>query len=500
MQPQGENFILAMDEGTSSARAILVDRQGLIRAEASREFSHLHPRPGWHEQISPEIWQAQLAAAQSILKKSGVSASQIAALGITNQRETTTIWSRKTGRPVYNAINWGDRRVASIIDWIFEKGWSEEIRFKTGLLPDATYSAPKIIWLLDNVPEVRFRAEKGELAWGTIDTWLLWNLTRGAVHATDVSNASRTMLMNIHTLAWDAELLEKYQIPSALLPQIRPTSGIFGHTAQEILGTSIPIAAMAGDAQAGLFGQACFKPGMSKKTFGTAGILDLNTGSQPLQIEGLVTNVGWKIDGSIDYTAEGVALMSGATLQWLRDQMGLIADVAESESLAVDTPDTGGVYLVPAHQGLNSPHWDMYARGALMGCTLSTTRKHVVRAAVESMVYQTLDMVEEINRSGKLSVTELRIDGGAARNEFLCQFLADMLDMCVIRPKFLEATALGAAYLAGLGVGFWKNREEIAHHWKVDKYYEPNMETDRREELYAGWRKSVSKCLNWLRN
>jgi glycerol kinase len=500
MPSRAAKYILAMDAGTASTRALLIDHQGRIRAEQSREISHLHPQPGWHEQISPEIWQAQLAVTQAVLKKSDVSANQIAALGITNQRETTTIWSRQTGEPVYNAINWGDRRVASIIDRMVEQGWGDEIRNDTGMLPDATYSAAKIIWLLENVPEVRSRAEKGELAWGTLDTWILWNLTDGTVHATDVSNASRTMLMNIHTLVWDAGLLEKFRIPPSLLPEIRPTSGVFGQSAAELFGSSIPIATLVGDQQAGLFGQACFKPGMGKKTFGTAGVLDINAGSQPLPIEGLVTNVGWKIDGAVEYTVEGVALMSGATVQWLRDQMELISDAAESDALSAEIPDTGGVYLVPAHQGLNSPYWDMYARGALLGCSLSTTRKHVVRAAIESMVYQTRDMVESIERSGKLTVTELRIDGGAARNEVLCQFLADMLDMRIIRPQLLEATALGAAYLAGLAVGFWNDREEISRHWKVAKYYEPEMTAVRREELYAGWRKAVSKCLGWLRD
>jgi len=499
MQSRCKDCILAMDAGTGSARALLVDRQGRIRAEASRAFSHLHPQPGWHEQIAPEIWLAQLAVARSVLQKSGHSVQQIAAIGITNQRETTTIWSRKTGEPVYNAINWGDRRVAPIIDWIFEQGWGEEIRYKTGLLPDATYSAPKIIWILENVPGVRTRAEKGELAWGTIDTWLLWHLTGGAVHATDVSNASRTMLMNIHSLAWDDALLEKYRIPQSLLPGIRPTCGVFGHSAAELLGASLPIAALVGDQQAGLFGQACFTPGMAKKTFGTAGVLDLNAGSQPLPIEGLVTNVGWEVDGAVEYTVEGVALMSGATIQWLRDQMELIADAVESSALAAEVADTGGVYLVPAHQGLNSPYWDMYARGALLGCSLATTRKHVVRAAIESMAYQTRDMVEAVQRSGKLTVSELRIDGGAARNEFLCQFLADMLDMRVLRPQLLEATAIGAAYLAGLAVGFWQDREEISRHWQAERHYEPEMEPAQRAELYAGWRKAVEKCLNWLK-
>ena len=495
-----ENYILTMDAGTGSVRALLVDRKGLIRAEVSREISHLHPKPGWHEQISTEIWQVQLEMARSVLKKGGVYANQVVALGITNQRETTTIWSRKTGEPVYNAINWGDRRVAPIIDRMLDQGWDEEIRYKTGMLPDPTYSAAKIIWLLENVPGVRPRAEKGELAWGTIDTWLLWNLTHGKLHATEVSNASRSMLLNIHTLVWDEELLEKFQIPSALLPVIRPTCSVFGQSAAEFFGSSIPIATLVGDQQAGLFGQACFEPGMGKKTFGTSGVLDLNAGMLPLPIEGLVTNVGWEIDGLVEYTAEGVALMSGATIQWLRDQMELIHDAAESDILASEVHDTGGVYLVPAHQGFNSPYWDMHARGALLGCSLSTTRKHVVRAAIEAMAYQTRDMVECVNGSGKLTVTELRVDGGGARSEFLCQFLADMLGIRIIRPQHLEATALGAAYLAGMAVGFWNDREEIKNLWKVERYYEPKMAVAQREELYAGWRKAVSKCLGWLKD
>ena len=500
MHSKVESYILTMDAGTGSARALLVDRQGRVEAEKSKEISHLYPHPGWHEQISPEIWQAQLEVGRSVLKKSDVSPNQVAALGITNQRETTTIWSRKTGEPVYNAINWGDRRVTPIIDWMFEQGWGEEIKHKTGMLPDPTYSAAKIMWLLENIPGVRSRAEKGELAWGTIDTWLLWNLTKGAVHATEAGNASRTMMFNIHELTWDAELLKKFKIPSAILPVIRPTSSIFGKSAAEFFGTSIPITALVGDQQAGLFGQACFRPGMGKKTFGTAGVLDLNAGPAPVPVEGLLSNVGWEISGSVEYTTEGVALMSGASLQWLRDQMGLISNAAESELLASQVPDTGGVYFVPAHQGFNTPYWDMYARGALMGCSLSTTRKHVVRAAIESMVYQTRDMVELINRSGKLAVTELRVDGGGARNEFLCQFLADMLHMRVVRPRHLEATALGAAYLAGLAVRFWSGREEISHNWKVGKYYEPEMAQEQREALYAGWNKAVSKCLGWLKD
>ncbi|UCF91674.1 MAG: glycerol kinase GlpK [Desulfobacterales bacterium] len=493
------DHILTLDAGTTSVRALLINRAGEVAAEANRAFRQLHPRPGWHEQSAAEIWQAQREAAQAAVARGGVSAKHITAIGITNQRETTTIWSRKTGEPLYNAINWGDRRVAPIIDRMLAQGWEEEIKQKTGVLPDATFSAGKIIWLLDNVPGLRARAAREELAWGTIDTWLLWNLTGGRVHATDVSNASRTMLMNLHTLDWDSELLAKFQIPVALLPEIRPTSGVFGETQAELFGRAIPVTALAGDQQAALFGQACFEPGMAKKTFGTAGCFDLNAGPQPLPIDGLVTNVGWKIGDRVEYTVEGVALMSGSIVQWLRDQMEIIADAADTGPLAAEVEDTGGVYLVPAHQGLNAPYWDMYARGALLGCSLATTRRHVVRAALESMAYQTRDIVEAVHRSGHITVTQLRIDGGGAQNEILCQFLADLLNISVVKPKMIEATALGAAYLAGLAVGFWNDREEISRQWKIHKAYEPQMSADRREALYAGWRKAVSKCLGWLK-
>ena len=492
-------YILTLDAGTTSVRAVLVDREGGMQAVAQQEFRQYFPQPGWHEQEPLEIWEAQLSVAKEALNTAGVSAADVVAIGITNQRETSIFWSRKTGRPLYRAINWADRRVASIVDGIVEQGLGATIREKTGVLPDATFSAPKIMWLLDNVPGAREQAEKGELAWGTVDTWLLWNLTGGEAHATDVSNASRTMMFNIHTLAWDEELLAAYNIPASLLPSVVASSGIVAETDKELFGVRIPIAGLAGDQQAGLFGQGCFTPGMAKNTFGTAGCFDMNVGAEPLLIDGLVSNVAWTVGDQTDYTLEGVALMSGSVIQWLRDEMKMIASADEASAVAAAVPDAAGVYLVPAHQGLNAPYWDMYARGIIIGCTRGTTREHMVRAAVESMAYQTKDIVEAANRSGTVRVSELRIDGGGAANEAMCRFLADILDIPIVRPKQLEATALGAAYLAGLGVGFWSNREELDDKWQVGARYEPCMPDARRRELYDGWKKAVALCRGWAK-
>lgn len=492
-------YILTLDAGTTSVRAVLVDREGVIQAVCQREFSQYFPQPGWHEQDPLEIWEAQLDVARRAVRSGGGSAADIAAVGIANQRETSILWSRETGEPLYRAINWADRRVASIVDRIVERGLGEEIREKTGVVPDATFSAPKIIWLLDHVEGARKRAEKGELAWGTVDAWLLWKLTGGKVHATDVSNASRTMMFNIHTLSWDEELLSAYNIPASLLPSVVATSGTAGETDKDLFGARIPVAGIAGDQQAGLFGQGCFKPGMAKKTFGTAGCFDMNAGDAPLLMDGLVSNVAWTIGDRTEYTVEGVAIMSGAVIQWLRDEMKIISRSDEASEIAARVPDAAGVYLVPAHQGLNAPYWDMYARGIIIGCTRCTTREHLVRAAVESMVYQTKDIVEAVNRSGKVHVSELRIDGGGAANEPMCRFLADILSIPVVKPKQLEATALGAAYLAGLGVGFWQTREEIEHKWRAGARYEPSMDDSRRQELYEGWKKAVSLCRGWAK-
>jgi glycerol kinase len=492
-------YMLTLDAGTTSVRAVLVDHSGVIQAVSQQEFSQYFPQPGWHEQDPIEIWEAQLNVARKVVRNGSVRAAQIAAVGITNQRETSILWSRETGEPLYRAINWADRRVAPIVDGLIARGLAEEIREKTGVVPDATFSAPKIMWLLDNVAGARSRAEKGELAWGTVDTWLLWKLTGGDVHATDASNASRTMMFNIHTLAWDEQLLSAYNIPASLLPSLTATSGPVGETDKSVFGVRIPVAGMAGDQQAGLFGQGCFKPGMAKNTFGTAGCFDMNAGDAPLLIDGLVSNVAWTLGQQTEYTVEGVALMSGDVIQWLRDEMKMISRSDEASEIAAALPDAAGVYIVPAHQGLNAPHWDMYARGIIIGCTRGTTREHVVRAAVEAMAYQTRDIVVAVNASGKVSVTELRIDGGGAANEAMCRFLADILGIPVVKPRQLEATALGAAYLAGLGVGFWANREELEDKWQVGARYEPAMGDARRQELYDGWKNAVSLCRGWAK-
>lgn len=492
-----KKYVLAMDAGTTGVRTLLINRDGIVEADASGEFSQIYPQPGWHEQNALEIWEAQLEMTGRVLNAAAASAGDIAAIGITNQRETSVIWSGETGEPVYNAITWSDRRVAPIIEDMRDKGWQEEIKDKTGVVPDATFSAAKIMWLLENVPGVRRRAEKGELIWGTIDTWLLYNLTGGKVHATDASNASRTMMFNIRDMEWDGGLIEKFGIPRELLPKVVPTSGVLGKARADLLGEEIPVASIVGDQQAALFGQACFEPGMAKNTFGTAGCFDMNAGDKPLPAEGLVTNVGWKIGEEVVYTVEGVAVMSGAVVQWLRDEMKMIDSADETARIAGEVPDSGGVYLVPAHQGLNAPYWDMYATGVIIGLTRGSTRNHVVRAAIESMAYQTRDVVEAVNRTGRIEISELRIDGGAARNEVMCQFLADMLNIRIVKPLSVEATALGAAYLAGLAVGFWSCQEEISDKWRVEKAYEPAMDEARREELYSGWKKAVSRCRNW---
>lgn len=491
-------YVMAFDAGTTGVRTLIMDQEGHIISEVSREFPQYYPKPGWHEQRSPEIWQAQLEVSLAALTRAGLKGADIAAIGITNQRETTTIWNKRTGEPVYNAINWGDRRVAPIIEKMRCQGWSEDIQQRTGVVPDATFSAPKIIWILENVPEVRDRASRGELLWGTIDTWLLWNLTGGRIHATDVSNASRTMMFNINTLTWDEELLQRFDISPGLLPRVMPSSGFYGYTAKDLFGAEIPVTGIAGDQQAALFGQACFKPGMAKKTFGTAGCFDMNAGSKPWPIPGLVTNVAWKIGQKVEYTIEGVALVSGAIIQWLRDEMKILYTSADSGYFASQVQDTGGVYLVPALQGLNAPYWDMYARGILIGFSRATTRNHVIRAAVESMAYQTKDIIETI-KAGGIEVSELRIDGGGAKNEVMCQFLADILNLIVVKPRYLESTAIGAAYLAGLGAEIWRSQEEIGAIWQIDKVYEPQMVETKREELYRGWQKAVQRCLGWLK-
>lgn len=492
-----EKYILAMDPGTTGSRTIIFDKSGSIVSQVSQEFPQIFPQPGWVEHDPEAIWESQIGTAKKALEKASLSPGDIAAIGITNQRETTVIWDKNTGQPVHNAIVWGCRRSAPQCERLIADGWVDKIRQKTGLVIDAYFSATKITWILENVPGVRERAEKGDLLFGNIDTWLMWKLTGGKVHATDYSNASRTMLFNIHDLKWDKEILDKLEIPPSMLPEVKPSSGIFGYTDEKILGAKIPIAGDAGDQQAALFGQACYKPGLAKNTFGTAGVMEMNTGEKPLYKEGLTTTIAWGINGKIEYALEGVVFTAGATIQWLRDGLKLIHESKDTEYYASQVEDTGGVYLVPAFVGLCAPYWDMYARGILVGITRGTNRKHVIRAAIEAMAYQTKDIVEAMVQGGDIELSELRVDGGAVQNNLLCQFQADILGVPVIRPVITEMTALGAAYLAGLGVGYWKDQEEISSQWQIDKVFTPQMSADRREQLYAGWKKAVERSRSW---
>jgi len=489
-------YVLALDQGTTSSRAILFDREGRTRASASREFKQYYPQPGWVEHDAMEIWQSQLAVAEKVLMDAQVSPQDVAALGITNQRETVLLWDRTTGEPLSHAIVWQCRRTAPLCDRIRAEGFDQVLREKTGLVTDAYFSGTKIAWLLENLPGARARAERGELACGTIDTWLIWRLTRGRVHCTDVSNASRTLLFNLRTLNWDQEILNYFAIPATLLPEVVPSSGILGEATA--LGGPVPIAGVAGDQQASLYGQQCFQRGMVKNTYGTGCFLLMNTGEEiPRSRSGLVATVGWGRQGKTVYALEGSVFIAGAAIQWLRDEMKLIQDAAESEAMAQAVPDTHGVYFVPAFVGLGAPHWDAYARGTITGITRGTNRQHLVRAALESIAYQTREVVEAMARDSGLRPEVLRVDGGAARNNFLCQFQADILGIPVERPATTEATALGAAYLAGLATGFWHNEQELASQSQLDRRFEPGMDIARREDLYAGWQRAVERAKAW---
>ena len=491
-------YILALDQGTTSSRAILFDHQGNVSANASQEFKQYYPQPGWVEHDAEEIWRSQLNVAHKVLAASGASPEDIAAIGITNQRETVVLWDRETGYPLHHAIVWQCRRTATRCDEIRRQGFDTTLREKTGLVTDAYFSGTKIAWLLDHVPAARERAERGQLACGTIDTWLIWKLTGGRTHATDVSNASRTLLFNIHTLAWDAEILRYFQIPASLLAEVHSSSGILGETA--LFGGAIPLAGVAGDQQASLFGHQCFRPGDVKNTYGTGCFLLMNTGSAvPRSQSGLLSTVGWRRNGATTYALEGSVFIAGAALQWLRDELQLIQYAAESEAMALAIPDTGGVYFVPAFVGLGAPHWDAYARGSIFGITRGTNRNHLVRAALESMAYQTRSVVECMTRDSGIRPEVLRVDGGAARNGFLCQFQADILGLPVERPATAESTALGTAYLAGLATGFWKDEEELARQFTIERRFEPVMAQSRRDELYAGWQRAVERAKGWAK-
>ena len=494
-----DTYILALDQGTTSSRAILFDRTARILSLAQREFRQIYPQPGWVEHDPLEIWESQLAVARDAVASAGIHGSQVAAVGITNQRETTVLWDRASGLPVHNAIVWQCRRSASLCDSLKAAGLEPLVRERTGLVIDAYFSGTKIQWLLENVPGLRARAERGEICFGTVDSWLTFKLSGGQAWVTDYSNASRTMLFDIHTLSWDPELCRALGVPRAMLPEVRPSSQIYGRTVADLLGAEVPIAGIAGDQQASLFGQACFRPGTAKNTYGTGCFLLVHTGERPVASKtGLLTTIAASpTEGRAEYALEGSIFITGAAIQWLRDGLQLIANSAESEQVAASVPDTGGVFFVPAFVGLGAPHWDMYARGAILGLTRGTTRAHLVRAALEATAYQTREVLEAATADAGLRLAELRVDGGATANNLLMQLQADILGTPVVRPVVKETTALGAAYLAGLAVGYWKSREEIAANWAKDKRFLPQMEPTRREELFAGWRRAVARAAGW---
>ena len=491
--------VLALDQGTTSSRAILFDRDGRTVSAAQEEFPQHYPQPGWVEHDPEEIWSSQLRVGRRVLEETHVPPTEVAAIGITNQRETTVVWERDTGRPVYNAIVWQCRRTAPLCDELKAEGFDRLIGRRTGLVTDAYFSGTKVAWLLDHVPGLRERAENGELAFGTIDTFLLWRLSGGRLHATDVSNASRTMLFNIHTLDWDDEILARLQIPRALLPDVRSSSQVYGETEAELFGASIPLAGNAGDQQAATVGQACFEPGMAKNTYGTGCFMLLNTGESAVDsANGLLTTIGWRLGGGpVVYALEGSVFVAGAAVQWLRDGLGLIRQSCDVEPLAAGVADNGGVYVVPAFVGLGAPHWDPYARGTMVGLTRGTTAGHIGRAVLESIAYQTRDVVQAMESDSGLALATLRADGGAAQNGLLMQFQADILNVPVEVPATTETTALGAAYLAGLAVGLWGSTDELGRKWSVAHRYEPAMTEDQRESLYAGWRRAVARAKGW---
>ncbi len=490
-------YILALDQGTTSSRAILFDREGRMRGIAQQEFRQIFPQSGWVEHDANEIWRSQLGVAQQVLKQDSISAADIAAIGITNQRETTVVWDRKTGEPIANAIVWQDHRTADLCDALREQGKSALFQQKTGLVIDAYFSGTKLKWLLDNVAGARSRAERGELAFGTIDSWLIYKLC--GAHVVDTSNASRTLLFNIHTLQWDDELLALLDIPRSLLPEVVPGSGVVGNTSPELLGSAIPIAGIAGDQQAATFGQACHQPGMAKNTYGTGCFMLMNTGKQAITSKNnLVTTIGWSIGGQTDYMLEGSVFNAGAAVQWLRDGLGIIKSSEEVEALASSVPDTGGVFFVPAFAGLGAPYWDAYARGTMVGISRGTTKAHIARATLAGIAYQSADVLEAMQKDAAIDLTELRVDGGASRNDLLMQFQADVLGVPVVRPVVTETTALGAAYLAGLAVNFWGSKEEIASQWQAQKRFEPAMSADEREQRLTTWRRAVQRSQHWL--
>ena len=490
-------YILSLDQGTTSSRAIIFNQQGNITAVAQKEFTHYFPQPGWVEHDANEIWSTQLGVAAEAITKAGLTVENIAAIGITNQRETTVVWERATGKPVYNAIVWQDRRTASFCDELKRKQLDTIIKQKTGLIIDAYFSATKVKWILDNVEGARKKAENGELCFGTIDTWLLWNLTKGQIHATDVSNASRTMICNINTLQWDGELEKIFTIPGSMLPQIRSSSEVYGHTQNILSAKNIPIAGIAGDQQSALFGQMCTQPGMVKNTYGTGCFMLMNTGGQPvISNHNLLTTVAWKVNGITQYALEGSVFIAGAVVQWLRDGLGIIHKSSDVEALAAKVNSNDGVYIVPAFTGLGAPHWNQDARGTIVGLTRGSNASHIARAALDSIAYQTMDVLKAMEADSGIAIKELRVDGGATANDLLMQFQSDILNTKVLRPKITETTALGAAYLAGLAVGYWKSIDDIQQQWLIDKTFSPSMDDSTRNELTAGWQKAVNTTIS----
>lgn len=494
-------YIMAMDQGTTSSRCILFDKAGNICSSAQKEFAQYYPKPGWVEHDPHEIWSSQMAVAIEAMGKIGADAGDIAAIGITNQRETTIVWDKKTGNPVYPAIVWQCRRTSDMIEELKQDGFADKIREKTGLIPDAYFSATKIKWILDYVDGAREAAERGDLLFGTVDTWLIWKLTKGQVHVTDYTNASRTMLFDIYKRQWDEEILEYFNIPKSMLPEVKSSSCIYGYTNENLIGGSIPISGAAGDQQSALFGQCCFRAGDVKNTYGTGCFLLMHTGKQAVRSEhGLLTTIAVNPDGTPGYALEGSVFVAGAAIQWLRDEMQILNSAPESELYCLSVPDTNGVYVVPAFTGLGAPYWDQYARGAVLGLTRGAGKAHLIRATVESLAYQVTDVIHAMEKDSGMKLSSLRVDGGASANNFLMQFQSDLLDAQVVRPSCIETTALGAAYMAGLAAGFWKDAEEIRQNWKQEREFSPSVEPKKREDLLKGWQKAVRCTFQWAKD
>jgi glycerol kinase len=493
-----KQYVMALDQGTTSSRCIIFNKQGKIKSVAQKEFTQIYPKPGWVEHDPMEIWSSQISVATEAMAKLGISAKQIASIGITNQRETTIVWDKRTGIPIYNAIVWQCRRTSNMIDELKNKGLDTYIKEKTGLIPDAYFSGTKIKWILDHVPGSREEARAGNLLFGTVDTWLIWNLTKGKTFVTDYTNASRTMLFDIRELTWDKKLLEELDIPYEMLPEVKPSSCIYGYTDRTLFGDEIPIAGAAGDQQAALFGQCCFTQGEVKNTYGTGCFLLMNTGNEVIESKnGLLTTIAASVGTEPEYALEGSVFVAGAAVQWLRDELQLIRNAAESEKYALQVPDTNDVYVVPAFTGLGAPYWDQYARGAIVGITRGCNRNHIIRATLESIAYQTYDVLKAMQADSGIHLKSLKVDGGACANRFLMQFQADILDTKVYRPECIETTALGAAYLAGLAVGFWKDKEEIKRNWDISEVFTPNMTKEKQLSLIQGWRKAVKRSFAW---